>query len=161
MPSQTRKTLIIGIGNPFRRDDAVGLVVASRLRSQVNDSLMVIEQSGEGASLMEAWKDTDRVMIIDAVRSGAAAGTLHRFDAREQSAPVNFFNYSTHAFSLAEAIEMARILNRLPEHLTVYGIEGEDFTTGTGLTPAVEQAACEVEVKILTELHSSRDAKMI
>jgi hydrogenase maturation protease len=152
-------TLIIGIGNEFRRDDAVGLVVAARLRAQVSDGFMVIEHRGEGASLMEAWKDTNRVMIIDAVRSGAAAGTLYRFDAGERSVPANFFNYSTHAFSLAEAIEMARVLNQLPERLVVYGIEGEDFTLGTGLTPAVEQAAREVELQILADIRSAGAVK--
>jgi hydrogenase maturation protease len=47
---------------------------------------------------------------------------------------------STHALGVAEAIELARALGRLPARLEVYAIEGARFTAGAGLSPAVEQA---------------------
>ncbi len=159
MSQADRKPLIIGLGNRYRRDDGVGLIIAARLAWRASDKFTVIEHSGEGAALMETWKDADTVIIIDAVRSGAAAGTLHRFEASAQQLPTNFFNYSTHAFSLAEAIEMARILKQLPEQVIVYGIEGEDFTWGTGLSPAVERAAQKVEEKVFAENCNADSAK--
>lgn len=161
MKKQTSKPLIIGLGNRYRRDDAIGLTIASRLRARASDAFTVIEHSGEGASLMEAWKAAHRVLIVDAVRSGAPAGTLHRLDANEQSIPGSFFNYSTHAFGLAEALEMARTLNQLPDQVIVYGIEGEDFTMGVGLSSAVEKAAAEIEAKILDEIRNAHSAKTV
>jgi len=44
--------LIIGIGNEYRSDDAVGLIVARRLKERLADSAIVLEQSGDGAALM-------------------------------------------------------------------------------------------------------------
>ena len=162
-PAQTTKILIIGIGNPYRHDDAVGLTIAarlreSRLRSQASTAFTVIEHSGEGASLIDVWKGASTVIIIDAVCSGAAVGTIHRFEASEQKIPVDFFNYSTHAFSLAEAIEMARVLNQLPERVIVYGIEGEDFTLGVGLSAAVEKTAPEIAIMVLAEIRKANSA---
>lgn len=143
---------VIGIGNPYRRDDAVGLVVARRLREKNLDGVKVLEMSGEGAALIEAWQGAERVIVIDAVCSGAAPGTIFRFVANQQAIPTEFFRYSTHHFGLAEAIELARALGRLPKELIVYGIEGKDFAGGEGVSPEVEQAASRVVDSITEEL---------
>lgn len=93
---------------------------------------------------MEAWRGADTVILIDAVLSGAPPGTIHHLDAHAQSIPTNFFSYSTHAFSVAEAIELARILNCLPPRLLLIGIEGKDFAYGMGLSPEVDEAVARV-----------------
>ena len=45
--------------------------------------------------------------IWSCVQSGAAPGTIHRLDATETPVPSRFFHYSTHAFSVAQAVELA------------------------------------------------------
>ena len=89
---------------------------------------------------MDAWHGAHTVVILDAVRSGHQAGTLFRLDASKEQIPKKFFHYSSHTFGVAEAIEMARELRQLPQTLLVYGIEGSDFGTGQGLSPAVSAA---------------------
>ncbi|MGA2622901.1 MAG: hydrogenase maturation protease [Bacteroidota bacterium] len=143
--------LIIGIGNIFRGDDGVGILTARNIQRRNLSGVQTIEESGEGTSLIDAWKDRDTVIIIDAVSSGTKPGTIHSFDAAVQQVPSKFFNYSTHAFSLAEAIELARVLNRLPGKLFVYGIEGKNFHAGSALSPEVEKAGNEVLTRILRE----------
>jgi len=147
--------VVIGVGNEYRSDDGVGIVVARRLRERFLTKVTVLEESGEGAALIDSWKGATWVMLVDAVRSGASPGTIHRFDARAAQIPTRFFHYSTHAFSLAEAIELARSLDQLPPHLIVYGIEGENFDAGVGLSHAVEQAVESVVERAATEV---RDA---
>jgi hydrogenase maturation protease len=136
--------MVIGIGNEYRSDDAVGLIVARRLKELLADSVIVLEQSGDGAALMEAWRGAETVIVIDATLSGAAPGTIHRFDASARPIPKIPFRCSTHVFSVAEAIELARALENLPRLLAVYGIEGKNFAAGIGLTAEVEKAAGEV-----------------
>jgi hydrogenase maturation protease len=80
------------------------------------------------------------VILIDAVRSGAPTGTIYRVDARAEPLPLAWFRHSTHAFSVAEAIELARSLNRLPPRLIVFAVEGKRFDSGAGLSPEVERA---------------------
>ena len=142
----------MGVGNEYRRDDAAGLRVARSIRQRQPTSVSVTEQTGEGAALMEAWQGAPAVILIDAVHSGGKPGTIHRFEAHAQPMPAEFFHYSTHAFSLAEAIEMARALKRLPPRVVVFGVEGKDFTSGIGLSPEVETATQEVTTRILSEL---------
>jgi hydrogenase maturation protease len=146
--------LIIGIGNEYRGDDAVGLVVARRLRERLVDSVKVLEHGGDGAALTEAWRGAETVIIIDAVASGAAPGAIHRFDANKRTIPKGAFRCSTHAFGVAEAIELSRALGELPRSLVVYGIEGKNFAAGVGLSPEVEKAACEVVRQLFAEAYA-------
>jgi hydrogenase maturation protease len=148
------KTLIIGMGNDYRCDDAVGLVVARRIRQSHPVGVTVLEQSGEGTALMEAWKDADTVIVVDAVQSGATPGRIHRLNAQAQKIPASFFHYSTHAFSVAEAVELARALNQLPPRLILYGVEGKDFAAGVGLSAEVEKAASGVKARVIEELRA-------
>ena len=147
-------TLVIGLGNAFRGDDGVGRVVARRLREIALPGVTVREESGEGAALMEAWMDAGAVILVDAVQSGAAPGTIHRLDATRTPVPSRFFHYSTHAFSVAEAVELARALNQLPPRLILYGIEGGDFTAGEQLSPEVAAAVDELLPRIRQEIQS-------
>ena len=146
------RLLLIGVGNQYRKDDAAGLIVVRSLKNQAPVFLKIIEESGEGASLMERWREVDGVIMVDAVSSGAPPGTIHRLDARRQSIPTDFFSYSTHAFSVAEAVEMARVLDQLPPRMIIYGIEGESFEFGTGLSPALESAVPQVAESILNDV---------
>jgi hydrogenase maturation protease len=143
--------LIIGIGNEYRGDDAVGLIVARRLNWRLADSVTVLEQGGDGAALMEAWRGAEAVIIIDAVASGVAPGAIHRFDANTRPIPKGALRCSTHAFGVAEAIELSRALGELPQILVIYGIEGKNFAAGVGLSPEVEKAACEAVIQVFAE----------
>jgi len=151
----TPSIVVIGVGNEYRSDDGVGIVVARCLRERFLTKITVLEESGEGAALIDSWKGATWVMLLDAVRSGAPPGTIHRFDARAAQIPTGFFHYSTHAFSVAEAIELARSLDQLPPHLIVYGIEGENFAAGDGLSRAVEQAVESVVERAATEVREA------
>jgi hydrogenase maturation protease len=132
--------LVIGLGNPYRGDDGVGPVVARAMADRALESVTVLEHSGEGAGLAEMWAGMDMVILVDAVSSGGTPGTVHRLDARATPIPVGLLHHSSHAFGVAEAVELARALGRLPPRLLVYGVVGMRFALGRGLTGAVEEA---------------------
>jgi hydrogenase maturation protease len=134
-----RAQLIAGVGNAWRGDDAAGLVAARRLR-ELLPSVRVVEVGGDPAALLDAWAQAGLAIVIDAVRSGAPPGTIHRLDPEADSAPTALRFGSTHAIGLAEAIELGRVLDRLPAQLELYGIEGACYDAGAGLTPAVARA---------------------
>jgi hydrogenase maturation protease len=148
--------LLIGIGNEYARDDGAGLLVAREVKETARDNFGILEHNGEGTSLLEAWKGATWVIVIDAVRSGAEPGKVYRFDAGRAPLPAQPFRGSTHAFGLYEAVELARSLNQLPRWLTVYGIEGQDFTAGVDISPAVRQAIGEVAQAVLQEVETLR-----
>ncbi len=144
--------LIIGVGNPLRGDDAAGPAVIQRLQNRLPPSVIALPLDSDSVSLMEAWRDFERVILVDAVCSGAVPGFIHRFDATRTELPRGLFHYSSHLFGVAEAVELARQLGRLPERLVVYGIEGAGFAYGEGLSAGVAEAVEQVAHRILVEL---------
>jgi hydrogenase maturation protease len=144
--------LIIGVGNEYRRDDGAGIEAARQIDRLNLPQVQVLEHSGEGASLLEHFREADLVIIIDAAQTESSPGTMHFFDAINSPIPSNFFNYSTHAFSVAEAVELGRALNKLPKRLLIHGIEGEDFSAGVGLSEAVQHSVAEVVERIMNDL---------
>jgi hydrogenase maturation protease len=143
---------LIGIGNRFRRDDAAGLEVVRRLRLAHPPGVILIEQEGEPASLIEAWSTADEALVIDGISSGSTPGALHRFDVTHAPLPGQVFNPSTHAVGLPEAVELARELDRLPGRLVVYGIEGESFEAGEGLSDPVQKTVEKLVLDLYHEL---------
>jgi hydrogenase maturation protease len=109
---------------------------------------------GEPIGLVDAWAGAGEVILVDAVASSAPAGTVHRMDLRAAPLPTALAAPSTHAFGLGETIELARALDRLPPRLTLYGIEGEAFAAGEGLSPAVHAAVGDVARAVRERLRS-------
>jgi hydrogenase maturation protease len=149
------KQVVIGVGNEFRRDDGFGIAVARELRKRALPGVVVLEQSGEGAVLMDALDQAGSAWIVDAARSGADPGTVHRLDTATDKVPSGFLNYSSHDFAVAEALEMARILGRLPDRTVVYGVEGAEFGEGPGLTEPVQARVQDLVDRLVEEINAS------
>jgi hydrogenase maturation protease len=141
--------LIIGCGNADRGDDAAGLLVARRLRSL---GIEAQEHGGEGLRLLESWSAAESVIIVDAVISGARVGAISVWDARTAPVARDIFRASTHAFGLAEAVELGRALGRLPPALRIYGIEAGQFEPGSSPSPEVLAAVEELARRIAKDL---------
>ncbi len=151
-----RRAVLIGVGQPLRSDDAVGRIIAQRLRQQApvlpGASVEIHESDGDGAALMELWSRAETAILFDAVRAGRPVGTIHRFEGHRQPLPAACFAHSTHHWGLAEAVEMSRVLGQLPGTLVVYGIEGASFAMGDALSDPVEAAVAPVIARALDEL---------
>jgi hydrogenase maturation protease len=149
------RLLIIGVGQDFRGDDAAGLLVARRLREMAGSGVAVLENSGAAADLMAAWQEPDAVILADAVQGGGWPGEIFRFPVHETHLPVELFPAtSSHAWGVAQAAALGRVLQQLPAFLVVYGIEGRNFGLGDDLSPEVARAVPEVARRIIREIES-------
>lgn len=147
--------LVIGIGNPDRGDDGVGSVVARRIRARSYPGVSVMEQTGQAADLIGVWQalNPSKVYVVDAMSSGAAPGTIRRFDVQDAPLPAAFRSgTSTHDLGLVQAVELARVLGCLPPRVIVYGIEGQCFDLGAALSAEVEAAALQTAEQIIQEI---------
>ena len=154
-PAGPPRTLVLALGHPDRGDDGAGPGVARRLRERLRERpggtgspaagrVEIRELPGEATEILAAWEGFERVVVIDAVRSGAGAeaapGTVHRLEPADLPADWET-SPSSHGLGLGQALALARTLGRLPPALTIYGIEAGTFEPGAGLTPSVERAA--------------------
>ena len=148
---------MIGVGNPLRRDDGAGYAVIEQLLTLgLSRTITTMQHHGEGLSLLEIWQEFSEVIIIDATRSRNYPGFIQRFQINYSTTlPTSLFHYSSHAFGLAEAVALAQSLRCLPHQLTIFGIEGKEFSFGQGLTPAVQAAVASLAEQIKLEFMMS------
>ncbi|MEV4702997.1 hydrogenase maturation protease [Actinoplanes sp. NPDC049316] len=141
-----RRRVIVGIGNEYRSDDAVGpLVIAELLARQPGDpALSGVElrvSDGDPAGLLMMWAGAEVAVVVDAVRmDGAPAGHLHELVADDLAAQAGAPVATSHAIALGETVALGRALGRLPRRLVVLAVCGKDFGFGTQQTPEVAAA---------------------
>ena len=129
---------VIGVGTPDRGDDAAGLEVARRLRR-----VDAVTSAAGSLGIIDLWEGWSDVVIVDAMRSGADTGAVSIFDALRDPLPASAF-VSTHALATGEAIELARVLDKLPARLTVVGIEAGRLDVGAPMSAEVTEAVSRV-----------------
>lgn len=145
--SDALRIVVIGVGNDFRHDDGVGRAVAARLTERSSGrrlppGTVLATCDGGPARLMELWEDAGLAIVIDAAYADPPhPGRVHRLtlDApldgsrlREGTATA-----SSHGLGLGAAVELSRVLGRLPRRLVVYAVEGVDRSLGRGLSAPV------------------------
>lgn len=144
--------LVIGIGHPDCGDDAIGPIVTRLLAGRLPAGVDVLERTGDMLGLLDDWAGRDGVVLIDAAAMVTAAGTIHRIDLLCERIPAGVTLASTHAFGVADAVELARALGRLPNVLIAYAIEGETFVPGAVPGALVMAAAETVARQVISEL---------
>jgi len=143
-------TVIVGIGNADRGDDALGHHVARRLMARTE--ALIIESDGEPGALLDLLGRARRAFIIDAAEFGATPGTVLRLDAAVTPVPAILGSCSTHGLGIGAALELGRALGSLPSWCVLFAIQGASYELGADLSPAADVAAGEVAQAILREL---------
>jgi len=146
------RTVVIGVGNPYRRDDGVGSAVAELLRDL--PGVEVAQSLGETTDLMELWDGADLAILVDAIlvdavrTDPARPGRIHRLSVPAAGCGAA----STHGPGLGEAVELARVLDRLPARLVLYAVEVTDVGHGRGLSLPVAAASRRLAERIRAEV---------
>jgi len=132
--------VVIGIGNPYRRDDGIGPTVVARLRRRHLPGVTLAECDGEPTRLIDFWHGAGLAVVVDAVHTlEPKPGTIHRRSLHHPSVR-GVGSASSHGVDLGDAVALAAALDRLPRTLLLYAIEAADTSHGYGLTPLVEAA---------------------
>ena len=145
-----RKT-VIGIGNLLRADDGVGVHVVDRLRRERPD-IESVDLSTANLEILDYVRNRARVVIVDAMRSGAEPGTVRRMGLEELRG-AGFRD--SHGLDLGGLIRLGWVLypDEMPGRLVIIGVEAGDVDSFTcELTEKVERAVPGVIAAIVEEL---------
>ncbi len=144
----------MGLGNPIRKDDGVGCLVATALKQRLAGlHVDVTEASVAGLGLLDLITGYDKAIIIDAIQfENGIPGEVHRFEAK--ALPLTRHSGTPHDINLAEAVEIGRKLGiLLPKRIVIYAIEAKDVTSfSEECTPEVRKAAAVCIKMIIQEL---------
>ena len=122
-------------------DEAGGVEIARRAADRYGNCYEIRPKPRAAIELLEVLAGRDRAIVIDAVTSGAAPGTVHVM-ALDSTAlvPRSLGGVSSHGFGLAEVLGFAERLGRPMPRLCLIGIEIASARPGTAMSPAVVDA---------------------
>ena len=143
---------VIGVGNPYRKDDGVGIEVARALRRlTLGDDVVVMERPMIDLSLLVESEGAKRIILIDAVRAGSAPGRVVIVSPTEDK-EVRLELRLSHEPGLHDLVEAARQGGLRISPIVVVGVEAEDCGTGEGLSRSVAEAVPLAVQAVLGEL---------
>lgn len=146
-------TAIIGLGNPLRGDDGVGVCLLPSLRKQtLPPNVKVIDGGTQGLNLVNLIEGWQRVILIDAAEIGKSPGQFIRFRLEEADLSENKQHLSIHSAGLSEALLLAQALKILPPEVIIFGVQPADIEWKTELSPAVEACIPHLIEVILSEI---------
>jgi hydrogenase maturation protease len=138
------KIAVIGIGQSLRGDDAAGLEAVRLWQEQYPQmALRVRVEFSElpGLGLLDLLEGIDAAILMDAVHSSAAPGTLIRIGP-EDLASFTPGAGSAHGWGVAETLQLGRSLypSLVKCRITLIGIVGKQFDLGAELSLQVHAA---------------------
>jgi hydrogenase maturation protease len=146
-------TTVIGLGNVVLSDDGLGVHAVRRMqhRYQPGDGVELVEGGTAGLLLLPCLADAKRVIIVDAIDTGAPAGTLVRLDGEDWASAFES-RMTPHDVGLVDLLGAARLSGAWPEQLVLHGIQPDSTAIGTELSAPVAAALDPLVDAIATEL---------
>ena len=146
------KNVVIGIGNPYMRDDAVGIRVVDELRKMdLGQDVFLYEYHAMDLSLLSFFQKASRVIIVDALKSGRPPGTVSKYSVNTRESPLLKLP-NLHEFQLFDIMDLASQTGILPLPFALIGVEPADITAGEGMSQQVISAIPIAVSIILQEL---------
>jgi hydrogenase maturation protease len=154
----SKKTAIMGFGNPVRSDDAIGIYVIEKLRKEIEDQshVSLLDMGTSAFEVLFKLKGHERIILVDAVvNTGEAVGTLYKVPAEEiRRAPVDDPMVFLHSIKWDQALSYAKkiLQHEYPEDIVVYLIAVDNTRLDIELSEAAQQAGDKVVALIKKEL---------
>lgn len=146
-------TVIIGLGNPLRGDDGVGVRVAQMLTEQpLPDGVEVIDGGTQGLGIVNELENRKRAILVDAADVGLQAGEFVRFEIDQVNLPGDDPHLSVHSAGLRDALLLAQALKVLPDQVIIFGVQPDSLEWHNGLSPQVEAAVPRLAKAVLAEI---------
>jgi hydrogenase 3 maturation protease len=147
--SDAERAVVAGIGNPFRRDDFVGVEIVRNLQNKVSKSVFLIEAETVPESFMDPitkFKPT-HILLIDAGIMNQKPGTPKLADPTQLMRKTSI---STHTLPLR--IFCDYLTETTAAKIALLIIQPQDASFGEGLTPKLRETATNLTKLLLNSL---------
>lgn len=150
-----QKIVILGVGNLLLSDEGVGVHVANELmKMDLPPEVSVVEGGTDGFRLLNVITEADRLIVIDAVKGGAAPGSIYRFDIDDVRNCPSSLKTSVHQIGILEVIDLSGLIGKTPR-TTVIGVEPKSLKMGMELSPEIKAKIPRIIELIQEELKQS------
>ncbi|HBG04473.1 MAG: hydrogenase expression/formation protein [Geobacteraceae bacterium GWC2_58_44] len=145
--------LVLGIGNLIMSDDGIGVKVVQLLaeRFVFPPEVTVLDGGTLGLDLLPRLEGVERLLLVDAVESAKAPGTVVRLSGEEVPTALET-KISPHQMGLKDLLAVAMLQGFAPQEMVLWGVQPAAIHLGTELSAAVAGRLEELAGKILAEL---------
>lgn len=146
----TPRVVVAGIGSDLRRDDGVGPAVVERVQHLGPGADCALWSGPSPLDLLGLWGGAELALVVDATCDGLQPGTVRvvELDA-DVGTDAAQGTSSTHGIGLVTVLRLGRALGQVPRRVVLVGVEGTDFGSGPGLSPAVAAAVEGAATRVL------------
>jgi hydrogenase maturation protease len=152
-----KKIGIIGLGNPLRSDDAVGLLLLEYLqqnKKKLSRTIDFINGGTSGMNLLHILEEYDTILLLDAVDFKGIPGEIKKFTIAEiNNQKIQLF-LSTHEPDFLTVFTFLKELGKAPTHLVIFGIQPKNISHGLKLSQEVNRVLPKLQKQILKEIQS-------
>ncbi len=151
--ADTKRVVILGMGNILLKDEGVGIHAIRALQNSplpANVDLEIVD-GGTSTNILYLLDGADRLIIIDAVNGGGEPGTIYRFrpnDIELEGQSV----LSMHQIGLLEDLEMMECTGDRPKETVIVGVEPKEMGLGLELSSELEQKIPQITELVLEEI---------
>ncbi|HTS71470.1 MAG TPA: HyaD/HybD family hydrogenase maturation endopeptidase [Terriglobia bacterium] len=145
--------LVLGIGNRFMSDDAVGVMLIHRLQAEYRflPEVMVVNGGTAAISLLTMLEGIERLLVVDAIDTGCAPGTVIRLSGDDLR--IGFrFKISSCQIGVEDMLAAAKLLDYYPREVAIWGVQPAVLECGAELSPFVEEQFDTLLERVLEEL---------
>jgi hydrogenase maturation protease len=147
--------LVLGLGNVVLGDDGLGPAAIARIERdyRIPPDVRIVDGGTLGLSLLGLIAESERVILVDAVRADAPPGTLVRLDGADVTDAV-WNRLSPHQVGVADLLEAARLIDCYPSSVTLLGLVPEVIDLAVVRSSAVDNRLDELVAAIVGEVQS-------
>ena len=148
-----KRITILGIGNTLFSDEGVGIHLLPLLEEALKDdeNIEIIEGLTDGMKLLGPVEDAENLIIIDAINSGKEGGTIIKLEGDE--IPAYFgIKMSIHQLGFQEVLFAAKMRERYPKQIVMYGMQPTSLQLGIGLTETNQSMLNELANVVLDQV---------
>jgi hydrogenase maturation protease len=146
---------IIGLGNPLRRDDGIGLVLLDQMQCYTKEfgkNITFIDGGTGGMNLLHQLSRFGSILIIDAVDFKGKPGDAKLFSLEQIKSNKTPELFSTHESDFITILALSAQLNELPENVSLFGVQPFDVSFGTGLSKQIVPLLDDLSKKLKKEI---------
>ncbi|MDD2778873.1 hypothetical protein SDC9_166665 [bioreactor metagenome] len=159
--SRSNEILVVGLGSPIMKDDAVGLRVSQNIEDMRLDNVDAQQEAIGGLDILPVISGYKMAIIVDAIMSqDYGPGSVIIFDPEDFESTVA--DVPAHDVNLATAMKIGRELHpeTMPDTVRFVAIEVEDIQTmSETMSPSVEaavQSAVDAVLHLISEYQKSK-----
>jgi len=147
---------VIGLGNPLRKDDGIGIALLKHLEKkkiELPSDVKIIDGGTRGMNLLHIFSKFNTVILIDAINFNEKPGIFRFFNSKDIIHKNHLDIINSHNPDIFKIIELSKKIYNKPNKIYFFGVQPKDTSFGQSLTPEIEKVFDNLSLNLIKEIN--------